>query len=1465
MPESTKVGTWIYERGSTTGGTGTGVIKPPDVTAILTSITGRITSHDTAAVFNGRIDLPVALGNWDHVDVELVYPPTVKRGVSVLIGRYFRPEGGASFIDYTGLSDDRILLGEDAVEDCILRFTSFSKEDISGPNPFDIPLTLPALSIGTVTGREYTVDRWQDEPDRNVHSVVTATATVTTQNAPFYCTVWTNHPADSVMPERIWHGWHRSDQIRIGGEGANTNLFTPLKDEQWTITVERGTIDASVAPTQGAVTSLPFSVVKVQPPSPGMIAPADVKVPPGVGGTFPYDRVWADGSHDWYLEYVRVDTTRAYPGSAGQLGVNTWYIQLVLYDFNGAFAFPFGPPHPFKDELPINGVQHFGDLGGPYGEGGAGFDIQVYAINRVAPQPGLKPWEDPAVATKQCELRVIVAQGGASPPTGGGIQKPPPVTADVYQPTGEPWGSGVAAVFDGSIHLPTLHPDYALLHHVDVEFRYPGTPASTAILRTYEVPATGSEIPFHIVDGRIQLQPQPIANCYLRFTGFTEADVPSEPYDIQITLPGKTQTIPGGPAATATAVDASTLPTSDPRYRERWKDDGGALRMVVAVTVNFPQAQNVTLLLNKGGADLWQKSVSIPAGATTVYLGERGDWNTAVYPPTDFPQEWSVLVAPGNLLDGEDTSRSGAIRTSRFTVNPPPEPTNDVVGSVGAGVAVSYIDWIIYGDGPKAGKYGWGHLYSVLPFTHEDEFFFARWTIQTGHYQTPGNPATFVGGGQHPEEMAFTDDDDSSVHRIPRSNRVYIENDLLWDVPDKYLAPTPQDPLGTTLNPDNIVRFKQYIGSRYDPYGFGGTLTQQNVWSAGVGQTTPAQRPYFDVVLDLDHSLLKGPILNPSTRIPGVTIPLDPNRPHRITNGNLDLKTDEGEGVDVHTDGGASGLMRGHLRVRRGAGQAAAGRDLTLNLGEGQTFKGPLLEVNASDGLIKTGGPLKFLPGPGMEIDVNKKGAIKIGRGQVFVSGTDALEPLTGVASGTEFGADGAIQVKVDGAAGIKRGATEGIQVKIGANAGTKVQSDGIAVRVARGTVLYNGDIDVKVNGGLGVDASGVAVGLSDGIMYPSGDSTRIKIRLGGVSGMGLDSNGIVVGSGNGIAVDTGAIRFKPDTGGPLTVGANGATITIGIGITGTTSIRVDQGAGLTTSGNQIIFSSDETTLERGPTVKVKGDSLTDTQIKSLNFSKLTVGEMTVTGATPVKFTGTGGVQLTGGGNFETLAGWVTSNSGYGSGPFATYKLGAYTMVDSSLNANFLSVKIQNTETINSSRDGYFRYIYRNGTELDSLYQPKGNYQPAGSYAQEYTSVQFVQTTSTAMCRAQSFGIFQVADGKSGTIIDRDGRSVTFTNGIVTYIGEIPLREREGEETPNADRPRHSAGRGLEHRAVHRHADPRHQRSGYRRSSHDQALSDTRRLYRRRRSPNHSPSRKAVPAAITPRTVGSGAEDRERD
>lgn len=227
---------------------------PPDVTVTNFLVGGRIVSHNTAAMFSGKIHFPTTDADYAdyfmHVECEFEFPD----GERVVIARWGKPTPPATTTDFTDVWHDRILLGMEPVPNCKMRFYAIGPGGTFGPNPVVKSVTLPALGMTGVVGEEKLSDRWQDDPDRNVHSVVTAVVTRTAA-VPFYVTVWTEHPPGSVMPELLWHGWHPVDDIKIGAPGTNTNLFSPLRDETWDIILEVGTIDSHIPPSELAIKS----------------------------------------------------------------------------------------------------------------------------------------------------------------------------------------------------------------------------------------------------------------------------------------------------------------------------------------------------------------------------------------------------------------------------------------------------------------------------------------------------------------------------------------------------------------------------------------------------------------------------------------------------------------------------------------------------------------------------------------------------------------------------------------------------------------------------------------------------------------------------------------------------------------------------------------------------------------------------------------------------------------------------------------------------------------------------------------------------------------------------------------------------------------------------------------------------------------------------------------------------------
>jgi hypothetical protein len=330
------------------------------------------------------------------------------------------------------------------------------------------------------------------------------------------------------------------------------------------------------------------------------------------------------------------------------------------------------------------------------------------------------------------------------------------------------------------------------------------------------------------------------------------------------------------PVLVVTCEDASTLATSDPNYRARWVEKGGALHTVLYATVSmgavtYPQ----TLTLKLNGASVpgtgWLGWITIPNDNFAFFLGLR-DGTTEVFPPIVTDENWTLLADAGRFDEGW-TPTVNALTSSPFIVPAPPAPGTTVVTG-------AYLDTIIINRATQ--KWGWKNLYSVLPFdpnaTTSDlnplkaPNKSVKWTIQNGHYTNPADPSTFVPGApnsaQHGgDEIEFNDFRDAL--RQPGTDLVTIQNPLLWDIPDAIL------PDGST-NLDNVFRFKIKLGTYLARSNSDDTTwAYQNAWSTGPGDSTAGTYAYQDVVLDLNLGKQTAANLAGGTKIPTSNIPVD--------------------------------------------------------------------------------------------------------------------------------------------------------------------------------------------------------------------------------------------------------------------------------------------------------------------------------------------------------------------------------------------------------------------------------------------------------------------------------------------------------------------------------------------------------------------------------------------------------------
>lgn len=345
----------------------------------------------------------------------------------------------------------------------------------------------------------------------------------------------------------------------------------------------------------------------------------------------------------------------------------------------------------------------------------------------------------------------------------------------------------------------------------------------------------------------------------------------ANPYTVAIVGPADPLDTPAPVEVSISAMEA--LPTSTTRH----KSPTGGLNITLQIT---PVVQNpvypytITILTTRPARNR-QTGERVPTmewrgwhsvtGPGPIYLGQEGTpTEYELWAPTGSDEQWTVSFCLGKIYAGDPLPAS-AKTSAPFLVAAPGIPTTSEAGS-------AYIDQVLVGTGNKRGMFGWNAMYCDLPFA-DPELFYARWTVQNGHYATPSNPATFVGGGQHGgREVPFTDYDGQNVYRIPGTDRTVITNPLLWDVPDYKLE-------NGALNPDNVFRVKVYVGSRYDADGVGGTMTQQFVWSPMVGDPDgPFSVGYQDIVLNLNDGrpMLANAATSSSSnahKLPGATIP----------------------------------------------------------------------------------------------------------------------------------------------------------------------------------------------------------------------------------------------------------------------------------------------------------------------------------------------------------------------------------------------------------------------------------------------------------------------------------------------------------------------------------------------------------------------------------------------------------------
>ena len=617
-----------------------------DVTVTNFKLGGQLTSHNTAALFSGTIVFPVGQANYSDlrlVEVQFVFPD----GQGIVVARYDKPPDGTSTTDFS-FWDDRVLLQENnSVVGCLLRFYTVSLDYTLGPNPAIIPVTLPALTISAVVGSEHTTDRWQTLDTRQVHSVVNVTVQGVS-NIPFYVTIWTNHPATSPDGLRRWHGWFEvqgSSTIPIGANGSNTELYSPLVDETWTVTVEVGTTYSNMDPTGYAVTGPIVGdgaggvVVGIQTPAAGLITA--IVVPPPGSDPFPYDLI-PDGDmvHRWSLDYIQVDTTAAYDA------VNVFTVILTAEDL-GVGGISIGPEHVYGTPLPIKSVLNFGNLIGPYGteavppRTGSIESVRLRAYLANTTNQTTAAWQDPKAATLQVTKDVIVAVGGVIPPTAS-LAAPPDVTASGVTVGGRITSHNTGALFTGTINYPTTAPNYNDLNLAEVEFAFPS--GERIIVARYEKPVSpATTVNFTIWDDRILLGTTAVSGCSLRFfTSSIGGGLGTAPFDVPITLPAYGITSVSGTESNST----------------RWQDLDRQVHSIVQISVtpinsvpffatfwtNHPSG-------SPNGTQKWHGWYEVN-GSTTIPIGVQGS-GTNLYSPVVGDETWTTTVDVGIIYSNQ--------------------------------------------------------------------------------------------------------------------------------------------------------------------------------------------------------------------------------------------------------------------------------------------------------------------------------------------------------------------------------------------------------------------------------------------------------------------------------------------------------------------------------------------------------------------------------------------------------------------------------------------------------------------------------------------------------------------------------------------------------------------------------------------------------------------------------------------
>jgi len=806
--------------------------------------------------------------------------------------------------------------------------------------------------------------------------------------------------------------------------------------------------------------------------------------------------------------------------------------------------------------------------------------------------------------------------------SGGSSSSAPNITGATCAITYQPFFNATEAVFSGLMTLPS---NYSQLNVIEV---FAVSPAGAQLLvARVQAPftvGTGNKVAYLGSNEGILQTTSAQTGWSLLFICYDSTYTPvASPYSIT------GLTIAAVCVGSISAQDASALSASNPDYHAHWQDSSTALHTVVNITVSlsqYPQSVVVWIDRNDGlGPRVEQGTWAVTADGAVLAVGLQSDLaHQDIYPPTAGNAVWTAYVAPYAAINNNwntTPSAAGAV-SATFTVYAPGSPTPTWASG-------AYIDAITTNN---MGDWGWGHLYTTIPLDNPD-FFFARWTVQTGSYDTNGN---LVPGGDHPVETAFTDDSGPSVTITPGSDQVYISNANMWGIPPYKLA-------DGTLNQNNVFRFKCYVGTRLN----GGTIVQQNCWQSVIGNSTPGTNPWLDVVFNLSTGMatIDARNVRAGTKLPSSTVPV-----------GAGLKTDSGTDTVVPQIGqGVNVDISGNITLNLGPGLVFSSNALTQLLGNGLTFNGSnAVQANLGNGLTASGGPITLNLGNGLAMN---GGAVQVNAGSGISVAGGAVAANLGNGLTTSLGA-----------------------ITLNLGSGLSMNGSAAQVNLGNGLTTSAGAITLNLGSGLSMSGSTLVANLGNGMTTSGG---AITLNLG--SGLSMSGSQAVVNAGNGITTLGGMVQVNNGAG----IGISGGQVVTNLGNGLTTSggaITLNLGGGLTMSGSVATVNTGTGLQVSGVQLIIANSGVGPSQISSVNVSQLNAGTMTV--SSTLTLNGSGGLVLSGGGGISVITpATVYAQGGFNvmASPTYGYNVGGSLVIDGNRNGNFATLAIGGSTAINAA------------------------------------------------------------------------------------------------------------------------------------------------------------------------------------